>query len=423
MFNNHLLQLAHKYPEKIKWDEIHLNSNLTEEFIEKHLDKIDPCFIYTSRISLEFILKHQAHPRLREHIWNYIWKNYNILCKNDSAMEFIQKHIKKVNWKELSNNQNITEKFIKKHFNEKWDFASLCYHTQLSIDFIIKFCFPHLNKNCKRIIRYELSSRKDLSDEYIHKYKNYLQWNHISCYHTLTIPFMNKYESYLIWDSDEFFNINYNRSLTLEIIEHPKYFSKWNWKTLSQDGHLDQKIIKKYHHKLDWSILRALSILILDDEMIQIIDLHKKELNWESLSFNHNLTLEFVKKYHYHLFVIYNEYVDLEILETDFNLNTIKDQLKRSLLFNKNITLEFIEKYKLSDLIDETPSFWGLDMNLNHVIQRKNLKKYSQALAAEIPQEINNRQIRKNKNLYECCVHEIKLNVRDTKLGTIISQI
>src|SRR6185437_4068361 len=240
----------------------------------------------------------------------------------------------------------------------------------------------------------------------------------ISKYQNLTSEFIKKYFTYLEWEGQP--NLHHNPSITIEIID--EYIEKIDWRELSRNLSLKLEILEKYHHKLYWKyISENFNLDVSNTHISTLIDLYQEEIDWDALSLNRHLTLEIVEKYQTkwdYILLLKNEYLELEILEKYFDLRDFKNR-KNELFQNHFLTYDFIKKYKLLEMIDSFRFFWENEMNLNPIVKAKNLKKYSRALAVEIPQELIRRETLRNHVLYKCCVHEIKLNIRDTKLGTI----
>jgi len=419
MFNNHILRLVHEFPEKVKWGEIYDNSNLTLTFIRKNYPKLGHSVLGNINITLEFIeeiCENNQEKYLGKKEWKTILGNYNLDFREQKTLNFIEKYFGEIHkYLKVLSSKNLTEEFIKTHSNAKWRLSDLSINKNISPEFVISLIVDHsFPEFCWKY----LSIREALSEEILNKYSDKLDWKYISKYQNLTSEFIKKYFTYLEWEGQP--NLHHNPSITIEIIE--EYIEKIDWRELSRNLSLKLEILEKYHHKLYWKyISENFNLDVSNTHISTLIDLYQEEIDWDALSLNRHLTLEIVEKYQTkwdYILLLKNEYLELEILEKYFDLRDFKNR-KNELFQNHFLTYDFIKKYKLLEMIDSFRFFWENEMNLNPIVKAKNLKKYSRALAVEIPQELIRRETLRNHVLYKCCVHEIKLNIRDTKLGTI----
>ena len=92
---------------EVDWAYISKYQKLSEEFIEKYIDKVDWFYISIfQKLSESFIEKH-----IDKADWYYISK-YQILSES-----FIEKHSDKVDWYWILKYQKLSKKFIRKHKN------------------------------------------------------------------------------------------------------------------------------------------------------------------------------------------------------------------------------------------------------------------------------------------------------------------
>jgi len=404
MFNNHVLRLAREYPEKINWKSISYNKDLSLKFIEENYQKLESLIFKYDCVSLNFINELLAREPINFD-WRLLLFNPNLDFRNQETLTFIENHFQEISphLDVLSFHPNLTENFVKRYLNQDWILFVLAENKNISPEFVMTY-FPY------KKYWVNFSERSMLPEEFIDKYFTKLNWRNISSYHHLTLEFMEKY---LDWGEC---GIHDNLTLSIEIVE--KYFGKINWKELSGNEELDLKIIRKYHYLLDWKKLSDNHYLDLSEDL-DLIEIHQEEINWNAFSHSPYLTLGMVDKYkdkwNYDL-LLGNQHLELEILEKYFNFNDPKIRKDQNVYRNHNLTFDFIKKYNLIN--ENIPYIWCLD--LDEISRTKNLKKYSRALAAELPQELLRREIRQNQNIYNLCVHEIKLNIRDTKLGLLI---
>ena len=130
---------------------ISMYQKLSEEFIEKHIDKVNWCCISINQTLSE---------------------------------EFIEKHIDKVDWNWISSNQKLSEEFIEK-YKDKVDWYYISIYQKLSEKFIEKY---------KDKVNWRYISRcQKLSEEFIDKHFDKVYWGYISEYQTLSESFIEKH--------------------------------------------------------------------------------------------------------------------------------------------------------------------------------------------------------------------------------------
>jgi hypothetical protein len=134
------------------WYYIAVYQKLSEQFIEKHSDKIN---------------------------WSHI-----SACQKLSE-KFIEKHSDKINWYDISRYQKLSEQFIEKH-SDKINWTRISVYQKLSEEFIEK----HSDKVCW----YYISQYQKLSEQFIEKHSNKVDWINISRYQKLSEKFRKKHD-------------------------------------------------------------------------------------------------------------------------------------------------------------------------------------------------------------------------------------
>ena len=113
---------------EVDWDDISYYQKLSEEFIEKYVDKIEWWYISRyQKLSESFIEKH---------IDKVDWVCISISQKLSEV--FIEKHIDKINWRYISQCQTLSESFIEKH-DDKVNWWYISKYQKLSESFIEKY--------------------------------------------------------------------------------------------------------------------------------------------------------------------------------------------------------------------------------------------------------------------------------------------
>src|SRR6185437_15837344 len=121
MFNNHILHLVYKYPDGVDWKALSENPNLTSEFIEKNLDKLNLIEISCHpNMTLEMIKKH-----IGKIDWGSVWLNPNLNFSDTETLNFVYQYWDIIAWNPLSSHPNLTDEFIGKHSeNINWNVIS-----------------------------------------------------------------------------------------------------------------------------------------------------------------------------------------------------------------------------------------------------------------------------------------------------------
>ena len=328
--NQNILKI---YPNKPwDWEWLIENTNIEVEcyiqfnLIEKYLNKWNYYYLSENpNITQEFILK-------------YPYKNWNIKWLIDNN--------KITNFKALSKFKSIDQYIINKYPDKPWDWEWLLENTYIPIN---KYIPINLIKKYKNRQNYqELSKNPNITEEFILKqpYQNWnIKWlienNKITDFNALT-KFKNIY-SYIIdkylnkpWDwewlientdinvekyiplnliekyKDTFYcyYLNFNPNLTEEfILKYP--YKDWNieyliknnkiidFNALTKFRNINQDIINKYPNKQwDWEWLIENTEIKLERYIsFNLIEKYSYKWNYWNLSFNPNLTEEFIIKY------------------------------------------------------------------------------------------------------------------------------
>ena len=101
-------EFIERHADKVCWGWISTCQKLSEAFIENHTDEVDwDCISRYQKLSEAFIERHADK-------MNWYWiSEYQKLSET-----FIEKHADKINWYRISKNQKLSKKFIRKHKTE-----------------------------------------------------------------------------------------------------------------------------------------------------------------------------------------------------------------------------------------------------------------------------------------------------------------
>ena len=270
--------------------------------------------------------------QLIEKFPNKNWDWISISNNNCINIIFIKKYYKKVNfdWKLLTINKNIYMEDIFENLDLPWDLNELYNSPNFDFKYVLQYNDFNWNWDC-------LTSIVDIEiiDKYIH-----LPWNmkNIFLNKTLKSWFIKKYD-YLNKEN----NVNKEKLI------------------YAFPNHL-------IHNNLHWSVFDYYFSLIPQNKwyLITTINGHKfplefiekilkyfqtNNINWNSLSNNLNLNIEFIKKFKHQpwnlLSLFNNKLITIDDIINLFNLNeyVFDSHLWYKLTSNKNIDLTFIEKH------------------------------------------------------------------------------
>lgn len=149
-FVEKLLFKKRKYNKEIIWVYLSGNSGISEQFFEKHLDKIN-CYkfsgntniseqLFEKYISSSYLDKFDdekkelfwrglsLNPNISEQFFKYTDKVVWHLVSKNRTEEYLEKNItennEKLDWHSLSGNSNISEAFFERHIDKvEWEFA------------------------------------------------------------------------------------------------------------------------------------------------------------------------------------------------------------------------------------------------------------------------------------------------------------
>ena len=393
------LSLIEKYSYKWNYWILSENPNITEEFIMKHLNKywnIDYLIKNNKIIDFKALSKFKY---INQHIikkylnkqwdWEWLIENTDIEVEYYIPFNLIEKYSYKWNYSYLSENPNITEEFILKYPYQNWDiwylieknkitnFKALTKFKEIDQDTIDKYLnrpwdWGWLIKNTDiNVKKYKNKQNKNqnITEEFILKYPN-KDWN----------------INYLIKNNKitNFKALTKFKYLNQHIID--RYSNKsWDWGWLIEntniyiEKYILLNLIEKYINKQwDWEwIIENINNCIEKYISFNLIEKYKYKWNYWYLSYNPNITEEFILKYPYQNWDI--EYLIRIDKITDFkSLSKFKylnqkiiDKYRNSpwnwewIIENTNIYIEdcipfnLIEKYKYKYKWD----YWYLSYN------------------------------------------------------------
>jgi hypothetical protein len=254
-----------KYQDKLDWNAISQNSKLSEDFIEKFQDKVDFYAIstktcemrYRAPLSEEFIEKFQD----KHFNWHHI-SRYQKLSE-----EFIEKFLDKLGWEAILQNYRISDAVKRK----------------IKLKFKDKITAIQDEKILNNV------DYNTLSEDFIEKYQDRLDWKYISKNSKLSEAFIEKFKDKVNW-----IYISYNQILSEAFIE--KFQDKVNWLNISKRQILSEAFIDKYYHAVNWDCISSHQIL-----SEAFIDKYYYAVNWENISIYQRLSDSMIEKYKHNI--------------------------------------------------------------------------------------------------------------------------
>ena len=165
---------------------------------------------------------------------------YNISSNQELSENFIKEFKDKVNWHYISDNQQLSENFIREFQNEvHWN--DISFSQKLSENFIKEFedkvhwenlsSFQQLSENFMREFKYKvnwyrLSHYQKLSENFIQEFQDKVYWNYISEYQQLSANFIREFQDKI--DIKLYKEINRKITNKKKLEEVEEYCKKYN---------------------------------------------------------------------------------------------------------------------------------------------------------------------------------------------------
>ena len=141
-------------------------------------------------------LKNVSEDYLRENINSFRWCD---ICENKTLSEsFLREFAKEIYWPTAIVTQSFSKDFIR-------EFRDLILDGPISLGdskFDEKFLeeiVSTFEDNEKSFIVYNICVKQDISEHFIEKYKQYIDWKCVSKFQKLTPEFIRKYKNKLDW--------------------------------------------------------------------------------------------------------------------------------------------------------------------------------------------------------------------------------
>jgi hypothetical protein len=203
----------------------------------------------------------------------------------------------------VPNSQNLSESFIER-WSDKLDWNYVCTYQRLSENFI--------EKMKSRVKWYYISENQELSEEFIDRWQNFVIWSCISSYQKLSIDFLEKFQD------------------------------KINWHSYSQNNILNEKILKKFERKIIWRLVHENTSVdpYLFLKYYSYID---SDYLFSNFKFNESDLVNWWRNLDDEGKV--NVFLQVKDLSFDFLLNHCDDALEYSFLVNRKVPIKKINEY------------------------------------------------------------------------------
>lgn len=260
-------------PDKVDWRALQYHYELSEEFIEEFFTRLNRHTIFSKQLlSFDFIKKHCG-------LDDIITCLYSCDKDNLELLYFLAENASE-HYCDFTDDEN----------EEFWtSISSVTF--KLTEEFIEKY---------KMFVDWEtISGSQILTECFIEKYKDYIYWDAISSCQELSEEFIEKYENRLNWKKIPTTNFSF------KFIE--KHIDEININDLVEKRRLPIDFIRKYKDRLN--LYRVCGQYINKDLLTKsFIYEFKKYIDWCSVSQLNNLTDDFVmeffnelKKHYYQL--------------------------------------------------------------------------------------------------------------------------
>lgn len=205
------------------------------------------------------------------------------ISKKQLTINFIDKNKEYLNWKEVSKSNKLTTTFIDK-YSDCVDWNMVCLFGYID-DYIFDNYFEELYTNnlflvifnsntnvsitCDLLDKYseldyfddkmfsEISKYKNLTEKYINKYHEKLNWNNLVRTHDLSENLITKYFSIINFDNMNFklcsckLSNEYIKKYIINKLSNRKIINELN----NLNSKIDLKLLKDYNNKELWDII------------------------------------------------------------------------------------------------------------------------------------------------------------------------
>jgi hypothetical protein len=171
----------------ILWKQKHLS----EAFLERHLQKFDiDLLLKHQKVSEDFIIRRIRIKNMTSHGFNTMIENYGI------SSWFCDTYLHYININHIYYTVKLTDKFIQKH-KDKLNWCMLCLYQKLTPETINK-CIDEI-QTCpsQGLFWRHLSKFQQLTEDFIHDHADKLYWYYICKHQNLSETFIIDHKDYI----------------------------------------------------------------------------------------------------------------------------------------------------------------------------------------------------------------------------------
>jgi hypothetical protein len=278
---------------------------LTEDFVEEFDLFGGPFITDCKELSEQFLEKH-------------IDKIYMI---DNVSEKFARKHLDKLNWSRIVFNKKISEKFFEDYYSEfkrRNLIENICMSETLPESFFerhksdmtsnmskVYICTNHniselfFRRNPELIKWNSIFNNKNISEKFVRENIHRINWKSISNNPNMSIEFFEENINKLYWP-----DISYNKHIPESFFE--KHLEILHWESIFANPNISEDFLQRHVHELpSFYFLNLISSNKVSEEFIYR-NIHLINTNRKYYWYNSNLSLDFYEKYIHLVLNIYN---------------------------------------------------------------------------------------------------------------------
>lgn len=132
----------------------------------------------------------------------------------------------------------------------------------------------------------DLCENVPLDDQFIRRYRNYVDWFKVSFYQSPSDQLLLDFYQYFDWSA-----LSRNRKI-IERVETLRLFKKFDWDQISKWKSLSIDFLREFKDKLNWQAITGNSSFS-EDMMNEFRD----KVDWKKLASDHYLSNDFIRKH------------------------------------------------------------------------------------------------------------------------------
>lgn len=245
----------------------------------------------------------------------------------------------RIKWNYASLNKNLSDNLIRSHVNDvDWDYISFWCSLEIAKEFLDKVNLNYLSFN------------RNLNIEFIRKHQNILHWDKLSKW--LPLDILLEFEGRIDLNT-VFQNSNINKEFIIRYLSVCKWDDLFKWtsrefyestkdKIYSENQYLnDYTFIEKIRNNMNnnsiipWHSISLWGSIIMLEEFVDYLD-------WNIISYNENLTNEFIRAF--------QDRLNWDAISCWCNYDIIlefKDRINiMNALHNKNFEIDYYELFR-----------------------------------------------------------------------------